>query len=94
MDIRAGVFIISINQGLLVYKVDNPVQSSLLSSLILTLIQGFSLWLVLRSLSCNIQVLGVTSDLDLTVSSCHWLYKHAFIMPILLSSPHLTTGHY
>ena len=30
MDIRAEVFIISMDQGLLVYKIDNPVQSSLL----------------------------------------------------------------
>jgi len=30
---RTGVFIISMDQGLLVYKVDNPVQSSLLNSL-------------------------------------------------------------
>ena len=28
------------NHGVLVYKVDNPVQSSLSSSLVLTLIQG------------------------------------------------------
>jgi len=35
IDIRAEVFIISIDQSLLVYKVDNPVQSFLLSSLVL-----------------------------------------------------------
>jgi len=37
----------------LVYKIDNLVQSSLLSSLMLILIQGSSYWLALRSLSCN-----------------------------------------
>ena len=36
MDIKARVFIISMDQDLLVYKVDNPVWSSLLSSLMLT----------------------------------------------------------
>jgi len=53
MDLRTGVFIISMDQGLLVYKVDNPIQSSLLSSLILTLIQGSIHWSTLRSLSHN-----------------------------------------
>jgi len=37
----------------LVYKVDNSVQSSLLSSLVLILIQGSIYWLTLRSLSHN-----------------------------------------
>jgi len=41
MDIRVEVFIISTDQGLLVYKVDNSIWSSLLSSLMLNLIQGF-----------------------------------------------------
>ena len=36
MDIRAEVFIISMNQNLLVYKIDDPIWSSLLSSLVLT----------------------------------------------------------
>ena len=38
---------------LLVYKIDNPVQSSLLSSLVLTLIQDSSSWLTLKSWVCN-----------------------------------------
>ena len=38
----------------LVYKVDNPIQSSLSSSLVLTLIQSFIHWSTLRSLNCNI----------------------------------------
>jgi len=40
----------------LVYKVDNPIQNSLLSSLVLTLIQGsIYYWSTLQSLSHNIQ---------------------------------------
>ena len=38
---------------LLVYKVDNSAQSSLLSSLVLTLIQDFTYWSTLKSLSYN-----------------------------------------
>jgi len=41
------------DHGSLVYKVDNLIQSSLLSSLILTLIQDFSYRSILRSLSHN-----------------------------------------
>ena len=41
----------------LVYKIDNLVQSSPLNSLVLTLIQGSSYRLTLRSLSCNIMLL-------------------------------------
>ena len=36
MSIRAGVFIISMDQDLLVYKIDNLVKSSLSSSFVLT----------------------------------------------------------
>ena len=43
------------DHGVLVYKVDNPIQSSLLSSLILTLIQSSIHWSTLKSLSHNIQ---------------------------------------
>jgi len=38
---------------LVVYKVDSLIQSSLLSSLVLTLIQGSIHWSTLRSLSHN-----------------------------------------
>ena len=42
--------------GVLVYKIDNPVQSSLLSSLMLNSNTGFlPYYLVLRALSCNIK---------------------------------------
>ena len=41
------------DHGSLVYKVDNLVQNSLLSSLVLTLIQGSSYQPTLRYLSCN-----------------------------------------
>ena len=43
MDIRVGEFIFSMDQSLLVYKTDNPVQSSLLSSLILNQYKVLSL---------------------------------------------------
>ena len=43
------------DHGVLVYKVDNSVWSSLLSSLVLTLIQGSIYWSTLQSLSYNIQ---------------------------------------
>jgi len=42
-----------IDHGNLVYKVDSLVQSSLSSSLVLTLIQDFFLWSILRLLNCN-----------------------------------------
>ena len=37
------------DHGVLVYKIDNPIQSSLSSSLVLTLIQVSFSWLTLRS---------------------------------------------
>jgi len=43
----------------LVYKVDNPVQSYLLSSLVLTLIQGSIYWSTLRFLSYNIYTVSL-----------------------------------
>ena len=42
------------DHGVLVYKIDNPVQSSLLSSLVLTLIQDSFTWSTLKSCDCNI----------------------------------------
>ena len=57
------VFIISMDQSLLVYKVNNSVQSSLLSSLVLTLIHDFSYWSTSRSLSHN--MLSVIADVRL-----------------------------
>jgi len=44
----------SMDHGSLVYKVNNLVQSSLLSSFVLTLIQDSFLESTLRSLNCNI----------------------------------------
>ena len=51
------------DQGLLVYKINNTVQSSLLSSLVLTLIQDFSYWSTSGSLSHN--MLSVIADVRL-----------------------------
>jgi len=41
MAIYDRLEVVSTDHGVLVYKVDNHIQSSLLSSLMLTLIQGF-----------------------------------------------------
>jgi len=69
--------------GVLVYKVDNLVQSSLLSSLVLTLIQGSFSWSTLKSWVCNnnswkkrtIFVLRMIPEEVLTVEWQYWLGK-------------------
>ena len=58
-----------------IYKVDNLIQNSLLSSPMLTLIQGFFTWLILRSCDYNRLDLGNYSfcNLILEMSSANFI---------------------